>query len=81
MMVSVPGAIGAILGGMHAAGLPPYSAGYVNLLGFILIAPAAFLCAPLGASLAHMADQKRLRYLFAGFVFISAGRMLYDVIF
>ncbi len=80
MMVSVPGAIGAIIGGLYASGLPPYSIGYVSLIGFVLIAPAAFLCAPLGASLAHMTDQKRLRYLFAGFVFISAGRMLYDVI-
>ena len=28
------------------AHLPPYSLGYVNLLGFILIAPASYIVAP-----------------------------------
>lgn len=81
MMVSVPGAIGMALAGLHVAGLPPYSVGYVNLMGFVLIAPAAFICAPIGAKLAHLTDHKRLKRLFAGFIVISALRMLYDLIF
>src|SRR5262249_20127775 len=38
-IISIPGTIGAMVLGWGAAGLPPYSLGYVNLLGFVLIAP------------------------------------------
>ena len=79
-IISVPGTIGAILTGWGAGGLPPYSLGYVNLLGFVLIAPASFLMAPAGAHLAHMTDKKRLRLVFALFIAVTAGRMLWDAL-
>lgn len=79
-IISIPGTIGSIIGGWHAAGLPPYSIGYVNLLGFVLIAPASYFMAPFGAQIAHMTDRGRLRMLFAGFIAITAGRMLYDAL-
>jgi uncharacterized membrane protein YfcA len=77
-IVAIPGAIAAILTGRHAPGLPPYSLGYVNLLGVVLIAPASFLIAPVGAALGHMTDGNRLRILFALFIVLMTGRMLYD---
>ena len=81
IIISLPGTIGMIVNGWHHAGLPPYSLGYVSLLGFIFIAPASFIFAPIGAHLAHMATRKRLRLVFAAFVAITALRMLYDVVF
>ena len=79
-IISIPGTIGSIVSGWHAAGLPPYSIGYVNLLGFVLIAPASYFMAPFGAQIAHMTDRGRLRMLFAGFIAITAARMLYDAL-
>jgi uncharacterized membrane protein YfcA len=79
-IISIPGTIGAMLAGYGAPGLPPWSFGYVNLLGFILIAPASYFVAPLGAHIAHSSDVKRLRILFAVFIGITALRMLYDAL-
>ena len=79
-IISVPGTIGAIIAGWGAPHLPPYSLGYVNLLGFILIAPASYLVAPVGAHLAHTVDKRSLRMVFAFFIAITAARMLYDAL-
>lgn len=77
LIISIPGTLGAALAGWAAHGVPPYSLGYVNLLGFLLIAPASYFAAPLGASIAHMTDRKRLRIAFAILIAVTAGRMLY----
>lgn len=79
-IIAIPGTIGAIIAGWGAAGLPPYSLGYVNLLGFILIAPVSYFMAPFGAQIAHATDVKKLRALFAFFIAITAARMLYDAL-
>jgi uncharacterized membrane protein YfcA len=79
-IIAVPGTIGAIIAGWHASHLPPYSLGYVNLLGFLLIAPASYFVAPFGAQIAHLTDVKRLRLLFAFFIAVTAARMLYDAL-
>ena len=79
-IISIPGAIGVAIAGYGAAGLPPYSLGYVNLLGFLLIAPVSFLMAPAGAAIAHMADKNRLRKMFALFIAIAAAKMLWDAL-
>jgi uncharacterized membrane protein YfcA len=80
LIISIPGTIGAAFAGWTAHGVPPYSLGYVNLLGFLLIAPASYFAAPLGASIAHMTDRRRLRLAFAVLIALTAGRMLYDVL-
>jgi uncharacterized membrane protein YfcA len=79
-IIAIPGTIGAIIAGWGAPHLPPYSLGYVNLLGFLLIAPASYMVAPYGAQIAHMTDRKRLRMMFAFFIAITAARMLYDAL-
>ena len=61
VIISIPAAVGMAIGGWGAPGLPPYSLGYVNLLGFVLIAPVSVLMAPVGAHFAHMMDQRRLQ--------------------
>jgi uncharacterized membrane protein YfcA len=79
-LIAVPGTIAAIVTGWHVPGLPPYSFGFVNVLGVLLIAPATFLMAPAGRALAHMTDAGRLRILFALFIVLMTGRMLYDAL-
>jgi len=79
-IISIPGAIGAALAGWHVEHLPPWSYGYVNLMGFAIIAPVAFAAAPLGAAWAHTADTKKLRRMFALFVAITAAKMLWDTL-
>jgi len=80
VIISIPATVGLAIGGWGAPGLPPYSLGYVNLLGFVLIAPVSVLMAPAGAHLAHMMDRKRLRLVFALFIAVTAVRMLWDVL-
>ncbi len=80
VIISIPAAIGMAIGGWGTPGLPAYSLGYVNLLGFVLIAPASVLMAPVGAYLAHEMDRRRLRLVFALFIAVTAGRMLWDVL-
>lgn len=80
VIISIPGALAMAVSGWGAAHLPPYSLGYVNLLGFLLIAPVSFFAAPLGAQWAHEMDRKKLRGVFAIFIAVTAARMLYDAL-
>jgi uncharacterized membrane protein YfcA len=79
MVISVPAMVGFVAGGWGRQGLPPFSAGYVNLAGFAVIVPMTLLAAPLGARLAHWLSQRRLRQAFALFLGVTALRMLWDV--
>jgi uncharacterized membrane protein YfcA len=79
VVICVPGTLGAIIAGWHAQGLPPYSLGYVNIFGFLLIAPSTFL-APFGARIADQVDTKRMRIVFAAFIAIATARMLFDAL-
>jgi len=78
-VIAIPGVIGFTFGGWNVTGLPPFSLGYVNWLGFALIVPATVLAAPLGARLAHALDPRLLRGAFAFFLGMTALRMLWDV--
>ncbi len=77
LLIAVPAVIGFIWSGWGVQGLPPLSVGYVSLPAVALIVPATYLCAPLGAGIAHRVDQPMLRRLFAIFLGITALRMLY----
>jgi len=76
LVIAVPGFIGFIIGGWNAPNLPPYSAGYVSLIGFALIVPLTTLAVPWGAKLAHALSQKALRAAFAIFLGLTSIRML-----
>lgn len=80
VIISIPGTIGAIAAGWRAHGLPEWSFGYVNLLGFLLVAPISFFAAPFGAQIAHEMDRRKLRGVFALFIAVTAARMLYDAL-
>lgn len=78
LSVAIAGAAAFAIAGWDAPGLPPDSLGYVNLLGFALVAPVLLATEPAGAALAHMMDLRRMRLVFAGLVVIATGRMLWD---
>lgn len=80
IFISVPGALGFLINGWGVPQRPPFSLGYVNLIGFALIVPMTLWTAPLGARIAHAINARLLRQLFAVFLFITAVRMLYGVL-
>ncbi len=75
-LIAVPGVAGFIYAGLGVEGLPPGSLGYVSLPAALIIAPVSYLCAPLGARLAHALDARNLKRAFALFLAITAVRML-----
>jgi uncharacterized membrane protein YfcA len=80
VIIAVPGTLGFIVAGWSLAGLPPLSLGYVNVLALALMIPTSMLGAPLGARLAHQISKSALNYIFAGFLLLSAARMLISLI-
>ncbi len=80
LVISIPAAVGFAIGGWNMPGLAPFSLGYVNVPGLLLIVPMTVLTVPLGARLAHTLSQHRLRQLFGIFLGITASRMLLDAI-
>src|SRR5690606_4188709 len=79
LLISIPAALGFVLIGWNVEGLPPFSAGYVNLLAFAVIVPACVVMAPVGARIAHRVPVRRLRRIFAAFIAVVAVRMWYEV--
>ncbi len=80
-IIGIPGALGFIYSGWGVAGLPPFSLGYISLLGFALIFPTSTLLAPYGARLAHGINTRNLKRVFAVFLGFTALRMFYDLLF
>jgi len=79
LIIAVPGALGFMVTGWSAGGLPASALGYVDLAGFLLIVPATVLCAPLGARIAHRINAGKLRLVFALFLLVTAARMFYSL--
>lgn len=79
LIIAVPGTIGFIASGAGVVGLPPFSLGYANLIGFALIVPATMLAAPWGAKIAHAIRPEWLRKAFALFLFLTALRMFWSL--
>lgn len=80
LLISLPGALAFMAAGWGDPRLPPLSLGYVNLLGFVVIAPMTTLAAPWGARLAHAIAPNLLRRLFAIFLAITAVKMGYGAL-
>jgi len=76
LVIALPGAVGFIVSGLGAEGLPVGSIGYVNLLGFALIVPMTVLCAPLGAKIAHSVNPLFLKRGFAFFLLLTSIKMM-----
>jgi uncharacterized membrane protein YfcA len=63
-MASLGGIMVYIIQGLSIPGLPPYSAGYVNLVQFVALAGTSIPLAQLGVLTAHKLPGKQLKYLF-----------------
>jgi uncharacterized membrane protein YfcA len=79
-MIALPGVIGYAWAGWGADHLPPLSAGYVNLLGLVIIAPLSVYAAPFGVRLAHNISRRRLELAFAAFLASVSARFLADLL-
>jgi uncharacterized protein len=75
-LIAVPGVIGYIWAGWGDAGLPPLSAGFVNLLGLVLVVPITVLVAPLGVRLAHALSRRQLEIGFGIFLLAVSARFV-----
>ncbi len=80
VIVALPGAIGFIISGWGHEGLPPFSLGYVSLMGLAVLLPTTALLAPVGAKAAHYLSREVLRRIFGAFLLFIAGKMLWGVL-
>ena len=77
LWISVPATIGYLLASPAGEAMPPWTVGSVSLPGFAIIAPVAWLLAPVGAHLAHTLDRRKLSAAFGVFLLLVASRMLF----
>jgi uncharacterized membrane protein YfcA len=75
--ITIAGTIGYMLAGLpQQASMPPFSIGYVSLLGLVLMAPISTLVAPYGARLAHALPKRRLEIAFGCFLLLASVRFV-----
>jgi uncharacterized protein len=75
--ITIAGTIGYILAGLpQQALMPPFSIGFVSLIGFALMAPVASFTAPYGARLAHALSKRRLEIAFGCFLLLACLRFI-----
>jgi len=79
--IAMPATIGFIISGWGVAGRPAFSMGYVNMLGFALVASVAFMTIPLGAKLAHAMSQRKLKLIFGILLLLVAANMARKALF
>ncbi len=77
LVISLPATLGFMVTGWADARVPPGSLGYVSLVGFLCIAPATVLTAPLGARIAHGFSARRLSVLFGAFLVVVSLRLFF----
>ncbi len=81
VIIGIPASIGYMLAGWPQQSLmPPFSIGFVSLLGLVLFAPAAVLAAPYGARLAHRMSKRKLEVAFGVFLMLIALRFAISLI-
>lgn len=80
LLISIPGTLGFIFSGWNNEQLPTGSLGFVNLIGFALIAPTTVLAAPLGAKIAHALSRRHLSLLFGLFLLLVSIRMIFQTL-
>jgi uncharacterized membrane protein YfcA len=80
VLIAIPGAIGYMIAGYGEPGLPPFSIGYVNLLGVAVMMPLTLLFAPLGVRIAHGASKRRLELAFGLFLVLVSAKFAIDAI-
>jgi uncharacterized protein len=79
--ITIAATIGYMLAGLpHQSLLPPFSIGFVSLIGFALMAPVASFTAPYGARLAHALSKRHLEIAFGIFLLTVCVRFVLSLI-
>jgi len=79
--ITIAGAIGYMLAGWpHMAQLPPFSVGYVSLVGLVLMAPVSSYTTTYGVRLAHWLPRRKLEIAFGVFLILVALRFVASMI-
>jgi uncharacterized membrane protein YfcA len=79
--ITIAGTIGYMLAGIgHQALMPPFSIGFVSLVGVALMAPISSFMASYGARLAHALPRRRLEIAFGLFLFAVSVRFVASLI-
>ncbi len=79
VLISLPGLFGYVWAGWGAAGLPPFSTGFINWVAVALIIPLTMLVAPFGAKLAHSLSKRQLEIGFGLFMIVISIRFVYSL--
>ena len=75
--ITIAGTIGlALAGWSKMALLPPFSIGYVSLIGVAIMAPVSSFAAPYGALLAHRLSKRQLEIAFGIFLLLVSARFV-----
>jgi len=80
LVIALPGALVMLLSGSTPPDAPQGTVGLVNLPGFMVIVPMTILVAPLGVRLGSMLGEAALKKVFAFFLLVVGGRMLFQSI-
>jgi uncharacterized membrane protein YfcA len=79
--ISIASTIGYMLAGLpQQALMPPFSIGFVSLIGVALMAPVASLTAPYGARLAHAMPNRRLEIAFGIYLLVVSLRFVVSLV-
>jgi uncharacterized membrane protein YfcA len=77
VQIAIAATIGLALAGWpKMALLPPFSIGYVSLLGVAIMAPVSSFTAPYGAVLAHRLSKRQLEIAFGVFLLLVSARFV-----
>lgn len=77
VLISIPASIGYIYAGWPQMDVvPPFSLGYISLIGVALLLPLTVLTAPLGVKIAHALPKRTLEISFGIFLVIVAARFI-----
>jgi uncharacterized membrane protein YfcA len=79
--ITIAGTFGYMLAGWpHMAQLPPFSVGYVSLVGLVLMAPVSSYTTSYGVRLAHWLPRRKLEIAFGVFLILVALRFAASMI-
>jgi uncharacterized protein len=79
--ITIAGTVGYCLAGLpHQSQLPPFSIGFVSVIGVLMMAPISSYVAPFGARLAHALPKRRLEVAFGLFLLVASGRFLISLV-
>jgi uncharacterized membrane protein YfcA len=79
--ITIAGTVGYCLAGLqHQSHLPPFSIGFVSVIGVLMMAPISSYVAPFGARLAHALTKRRMEVGFGLFLLVASARFLISLV-